>query len=185
MSNSPYRAEAPVARHTLSQQTSRLVSYDRPAVAVEELTAVSQSEVPEATRPDALWSALFWSVAEGFGLYGAALHGIVTTPHVAPAPETLAPPFPSWRERREAMAVVPTAREHPGTRVSELDRGARLNRLAAFWRVIAIRGAKWQREREISQAVAALRQFDDRTLRDMGIPQRSMIEQTVRYGRDC
>ena len=40
-------------------------------------------------------------------------------------------------------------------------------------------------EREIKKAVTALREFDDRTLRDMGIPHRSQIEQVVRYCRDC
>ena len=40
-------------------------------------------------------------------------------------------------------------------------------------------------EREIKKAVTALGEFDDRTLRDMGIPHRSQIEQVVRYCRDC
>jgi hypothetical protein len=40
-------------------------------------------------------------------------------------------------------------------------------------------------EREIKKAVAALAKFDDRTLRDMGIPHRSQIEQVVRFCRDC
>jgi len=44
--------------------------------------------------------------------------------------------------------------------------------------------AKWRREREIKKAVTALAEFDDRTLRDTGIPHRSQIEQIVRYGRD-
>jgi uncharacterized protein YjiS (DUF1127 family) len=42
-----------------------------------------------------------------------------------------------------------------------------------------------RREREIKKAVAALAKLDDRTLRDLGIPQRSQIEQVVRYCRDC
>jgi uncharacterized protein YjiS (DUF1127 family) len=40
-------------------------------------------------------------------------------------------------------------------------------------------------EREIKKAVAALAKLDDRTLRDLGIPERSQIEQVVRYCRDC
>jgi uncharacterized protein YjiS (DUF1127 family) len=42
-----------------------------------------------------------------------------------------------------------------------------------------------RKEREIRKAVAALSEFDDRTLRDLGIPSRSEIEQVVRYCRDC
>jgi uncharacterized protein YjiS (DUF1127 family) len=42
-----------------------------------------------------------------------------------------------------------------------------------------------RREREIRKSVAALAKLDDRTLRDIGIPQRSLIEQAVRYCRDC
>jgi uncharacterized protein YjiS (DUF1127 family) len=42
-----------------------------------------------------------------------------------------------------------------------------------------------RREREIKKAVAALAKLDDRTLRDIGIPRRSQIEQVVRYCRDC
>jgi uncharacterized protein YjiS (DUF1127 family) len=49
---------------------------------------------------------------------------------------------------------------------------------ATFW-------ADWRREREIKKAVEALAQFDDRTLRDMGISSRSEIEQAVRYCHDC
>ena len=42
-----------------------------------------------------------------------------------------------------------------------------------------------RQEREIKKAVAALAKLDDRTLRDIGIPRRSQIEQVVRYCRDC
>jgi uncharacterized protein YjiS (DUF1127 family) len=45
--------------------------------------------------------------------------------------------------------------------------------------------AYWRREREIRKAVVALAQFDDRSLRDMGISSRSEIEQVVRYCHDC
>ena len=53
-----------------------------------------------------------------------------------------------------------------------------------IWRAIARRWAKWRREREIKKAVTALAEYDDRTLRDVGIPDRSQIEQIVRYDRD-
>jgi uncharacterized protein YjiS (DUF1127 family) len=53
------------------------------------------------------------------------------------------------------------------------------------WSEIASRRTHQHREREIKKAVAALAQLDDRTLRDIGIPHRSQIEQVVRYCRDC
>jgi uncharacterized protein YjiS (DUF1127 family) len=41
------------------------------------------------------------------------------------------------------------------------------------------------REREIRRAVDALAKLDDRTLRDIGIPDRSQIERVVRFCLDC
>ena len=67
----------------------------------------------------------------------------------------------------------------------DTDRPNHRNWLTKPWISIASRWAHWRREREIKKAVAALAEFDDRTLRDMGIPHRSEIEQVVRYCRDC
>lgn len=50
---------------------------------------------------------------------------------------------------------------------------------------VASRWAHWRRERAIKRAVSGLAKFDDQTLRDIGIPHRSQIEQVVRYCRDC
>jgi uncharacterized protein YjiS (DUF1127 family) len=185
MSNSPETAKTAVVRHDLPRQSSGFVSYDRRAVAVEEQPVTSRPEASATTPPQATGFALFWSVLEGFALYGASLHGIVTAPEVARATEAEPPPAASWRERRTSIALVPAPIAHEISIAVEGDQAARPGRLTAAWRLIANRWAKWQREREISQAVAALSQFDDRTLRDMGIPHRTLIEQTVRYGRDC
>ena len=70
--------------------------------------------------------------------------------------------------------------------------------LVAYQRTPSLTASAWQmgslrtllaehgrREREIKKAVAAFAKLDDRTLRDIGIPQRSQIEQVVRYCRDC
>jgi uncharacterized protein YjiS (DUF1127 family) len=65
------------------------------------------------------------------------------------------------------------------------DRPDDRNWLTRSWTVIASRWGHWHREREIKKAVARLAELDDRTLRDMGIPHRSQIEQIVRRGRDC
>jgi uncharacterized protein YjiS (DUF1127 family) len=57
--------------------------------------------------------------------------------------------------------------------------------LAILRRAVASRWAKWRQEREVRKAVAALAEYDDRTLRDMGILDRAHIEQRVRVGRDA
>ena len=64
-------------------------------------------------------------------------------------------------------------------------RSERWNWHTSSWEAVVTLWSHWRREREIEQAVAALAEFDDRTLRDIGIPHRSQIERTVRYGRDC
>jgi hypothetical protein len=57
--------------------------------------------------------------------------------------------------------------------------------LVMTWRAIASWWAMRRREREIKEAVAALAEYDDRMLLDMGFPHRSQIEESVRTGRDC
>jgi uncharacterized protein YjiS (DUF1127 family) len=52
------------------------------------------------------------------------------------------------------------------------------------WAAVANRWARWRRAREIKKAVATLAEFDDRTLRDIGIPHRSQIEHAARSGRN-
>jgi len=43
----------------------------------------------------------------------------------------------------------------------------------------------WRNEIEIRRTARALAEFDDRTLRKLGIPDRSHIEFTVRFCREC
>jgi uncharacterized protein YjiS (DUF1127 family) len=52
------------------------------------------------------------------------------------------------------------------------------------WAAVANRWARWRRERQVKRAVATLAEFDDRTLRDIGIPHRSQIEHAARCGRN-
>ncbi|TAI67373.1 hypothetical protein CWO89_02890 [Bradyrhizobium sp. Leo170] len=44
---------------------------------------------------------------------------------------------------------------------------------------------QWENEREVRRAVRALAALDDQTLREMGIRDRSQVEFTVRFCRDC
>ena len=90
------------------------------------------------------------------------------------------------RDRTAFGSGVLSTRNGFASPAREVDRYRPVNTgwLAMIWRGIASWWAKWRREREIKKAVAALAEYDDRVLRDMGIPDRSSIEQIVRYGRD-
>ena len=66
----------------------------------------------------------------------------------------------------------------------EADRSDYRNWLTKPWSAVAGRWQHWHHEREIKQAVATLVELDDRTLRDIGISHRSLIEHAARYGRN-
>src|SRR4029077_10328882 len=136
MSNSSETAKTAIVRHGLPRQSLGFVSYDRRAVAVEELPVTSRSEASATTRPQATGFTLFWSALEGFALYGASLHGIVTVPDVARATEAQQPSAAPWRERRTSIALVPAPIAHEISIAVEGDQAARPGWLTAAWRVI-------------------------------------------------
>ena len=169
---------------------------------------------PATGQADTICRSALWFFLEGFALYGASLHGAATTAVTAIASEVDARQRqkPARRERQKSILLVSPA-AHAGTTILEREDGigrtafgtrlpstgdgfasparevdrhrfVRPGWLAMIWRAIASRCAKWRREREIKRAVAVLAEFDDRTLRDMGIPHQSLIEQIGRYGRD-
>jgi uncharacterized protein YjiS (DUF1127 family) len=76
-------------------------------------------------------------------------------------------------------------RECDGVISLHIGRSNHWNWLTLPWEAIVILWTRGRRERKIRRAVAALAELDDRTLRDMGIPHRSEIEQVVRYCHDC
>jgi uncharacterized protein YjiS (DUF1127 family) len=86
-------------------------------------------------------------------------------PRAAPVAVSLVGP-----ERSTAVASSPP---DPRRRILSLAAAARW-----IW-------ARWRREREIRRAVDALAKLDDRTLRDIGITDRSQIDRVVRFCRDC
>ena len=85
----------------------------------------------------------------------------------------------------EAPSADASLAKFYGSASFEADGSSHRNWWTKAWAAVASRWARWRRKREIKKAVAALAEFDDRTLRDMGIPHRSEIEQVVRYCRDC
>ena len=141
--------------------------------------------------PTSLWWSVLASFAEGFGAYSLALYPTAAIPAQAilvARKESLQ--HPGSRE------LTATGHEHETDLLSEdirsgsgstLDaRRPRLrNLLALIYDTAVAFWAHRRREREIKRAVVALAQFDDRTLRDMGIASRSEIEHVVRYCHDC
>jgi uncharacterized protein YjiS (DUF1127 family) len=141
--------------------------------------------------PTSLCLSVLAAFAEGFGAYSVALYPTVDFPVQAALvarKETLQHPV--------SREVTATGREHETDLLSEnirLGSGSTLdarppqhrNLLASIYDTAAALWAHWRREREIKRAIVALAQFDDRTLRDMGIAGRSEIERVVRYCHDC
>ena len=166
---------------------------------------------PAMTQPDAIWPSVYWFLLEGFALYGASVHCLATSAVTAITSEVGAqrPPVLSWRERRKSISLVSSATRAemavlesddavdriafglgiPSTRdakAREIDRYRFVHPgwLTRIWRAIASRWANWRREREINKVIAAVAEYDDRMLRDLGFLHRSQIEQIVRNGRD-
>jgi hypothetical protein len=145
---------------------------------------------PRPAAPEREVSTFWWLVfawMEGFALYGAALHPTAAMPvHAILAARRALEPQPEEPLRNSASA------EGNGN-VVKLDRvrpiEAKPERHWKWLRSAREKVAAWpaqlRREREISRAIAALMELDDRTLRDLGIRGRAEIEWTVRYCHDC
>ncbi|MBT1510144.1 DUF1127 domain-containing protein [Bradyrhizobium sp. SRL28] len=159
---------------------------------VPESSSAAISTIARAgNAPTSLWWSVLASFTEGFGAYGVALYPTADFPVQA----ILVARKDSLRHpgSRELTA---TGHEHETDLLSknirlgggsELDPRAPRHRnlLALIYDTAAALWAHWRREREIKRAVAELAQFDNRTLRDMGITSRSDIEHLVRYCHDC
>lgn len=152
--------------------------------------------VPER-QDKTFWSHALDFVVEGFANCGA-LHPAAHF-HVDLQPEADAPPRETVAasERRVALSLVPhvgqgTADEHqvtddPGPALvalasQETRQPGRWNLLWSCWEVVVALHSHMRREREIRQAVEALAELDDGTLKDIGIHHRSHIEYAVRNG---
>jgi uncharacterized protein YjiS (DUF1127 family) len=141
--------------------------------------------------PTSLWWSVLASFAEGFGAYSAALYPTADFPVQAilvAKNESLQHPG-----SRELTATLHERETDLRPQNIQLGSGSTLderlprhrNLLALIYDAGAALWAHWRREREIKRAVEALAQFDDRTLRDIGISSRAEIEQVVRYCHDC
>ncbi|MBR0822655.1 DUF1127 domain-containing protein [Bradyrhizobium liaoningense] len=168
------------------------------AAAMPRLPEIGSSpDVPPARqdRPvTTFWRAVFASLMEGFVLYGASLHPTAAVPVQAmlDAVRESRPPSADRTPPAPAKSVSDGAANSGNIvrfdRVPPRDaRPARswLHSLGAALGTVMALPAHWRREWEIRKAVAGLMEFDDRTLRDIGINGRSEVERMVRYCRDC
>ncbi|MGX1320801.1 uncharacterized protein YjiS (DUF1127 family) [Bradyrhizobium sp. USDA 377] len=147
-----------------------------------------------SNREVSLFRSVAFSFMEGFALYGAALHPSAAMPVHAilaarrdwePYPEAGEPASPvqdgDGRGTCSTGNVVKFDRVLPPDTQPE----RRWSWLRSAGETLTVLLAHVRRERAIRRAVAALKELDDRTLRDLGIRSRSEIEWTVRYCHDC
>jgi uncharacterized protein YjiS (DUF1127 family) len=161
-----------------------------------ELRLSRPTAAPAGAQTDYL-SALCWSmftmIMEGFAAYGtsqcqteASVESTLTAAKAAeprsPAREPAATEHGHHVDPRFANSNVLEF-----GRVEALDAGRRSRRNwpKSLLQASVTLWTHWRREREIRKAVMALGELDDRTLRDIGIPHRSQIDEVVRYCRDC
>ncbi|HEV2153717.1 DUF1127 domain-containing protein [Bradyrhizobium sp.] len=156
---------------------------------------------PRLAPPDAepeqdvgsFWWGMVFSLMEGFALYGAALHPTAAMPVHAILAARKDLELKDLDLEPDAAEPVQSSAAVSHSNVVKLDRvgpsGAQPERrwhwLRAAGESLTALFAWLRRERQIRQAVVALQELDDRTLRDLGIRCRSEIEWTVRYCRDC
>lgn len=149
-------------------------------------------EQMEAPATGWWWAAMAFFM-EGFALYGASLYpSAVFTLEEASLPANVhqARLVDSQRAIAQGQGVSPALNGSnviaPGlaawTEQPQRDRG---DWLAGLGEKIVAVWTRWRREQEIRTAIRALAEYDDRTLRDLGIQGRADIERMVRYCRDC
>jgi hypothetical protein len=134
-------------------------------------------------RKTAFWSLMCGYLIESFALYAASIHPVALFP-VESLPDRRDTPQSGQSfgaGRRGLLTLVSTT---PSPQPSSPRPDPKTAAATPAGSVTGFAGNK-PHEREIAKAVAALAEFDDLTLRELGIPDRSQIERTVRYCHDC
>jgi uncharacterized protein YjiS (DUF1127 family) len=176
----------------------------RPDSSVRRIPSTAPESKEADCPPLSFWSVVFENLMEGFALYGSSLHpnGLAAElprmdDNIRQAADEMSPP-------RGPRAVVPYSASRGEVAAARLEQtsgvaftevalleskgaasaGVVRRTVRRLWNLTAGFWANWRREREITKAVRALAEFDERTLRDMGIGDRAQIDRTVRYGRD-
>jgi hypothetical protein len=134
-------------------------------------------------RKAVFWSSVVDYVIDSFALYASSIHPVVLFP-VVPQPDQQNMPQPRQVSRHEPRGFLTLVSTTGGESPSSPRPEPETSPAPPAGYATGFAGDS-QRERKIKKAVAALAELDDRTLRDLGIPHRSHIEQTVRYCHDC
>jgi uncharacterized protein YjiS (DUF1127 family) len=187
----------------------RLAPVPRPDSSARRIASIGPESAKEADGPPlSFCSVVFENLMEGFALYGSCLHPTAFPVERSRMDHNIPQPADEMSPPRRPRAVVPYSASQGEVAAAHLEQTSGAAGVASvdveflesegvtsvgvvrrsarwFWNLTAGIWTNWRRERAIKRAVYALAEFDDRTLRDMGIPQRSQIERTVRHGRDC
>lgn len=184
------------ARKGVSRAALYLAHIDTP----RRETPPTPPPVPER-RVKTFWSQALDFVVEGFANCGslypvAHLHPGDALPAADASPRKAV----AANERRNVLSLVP----HVGQGIADVDQRIddlgpesvaltsqeieqprRWNWLQSCWEFVLARHSHMRREQAIRQAVEALAELDDGTLKDIGIHHRSHIEYAVRNGNGC
>ena len=180
------RAIHPGGRGSGRLNLTRAAWPDLPQSTSRPVTPVAEADRP----PDSLWWAALTFCMEGFAIYGASLHPNAAFPAQA-MPNSAKVPQPRLAHEQQ-LAVAEPRRSWPTENSDAVELACADARPSRHWNWLSSLGETivtlwtyWRREREIKRAVAALAEYDDRTLRDLGICGRADIERAVRDSRDC
>ncbi|WFU69934.1 DUF1127 domain-containing protein [Bradyrhizobium sp. CB2312] len=175
-----------------NDRDSKRVRATPPAMS-NDPTPLAVAPFVEMDRPATTW----WSTAleffmEGFAVYGAALHpsaafsveeaSVSANAHQARFAGSRDPAVAHEQRASQYLNGSNVIAPELGAWIEQHDRG---DWLAGLGEKIVALWTHWRREQEIRRAVRALAEYDDRTLRDIGIQGRADIERMVRYCRDC
>ncbi|MBR1159666.1 DUF1127 domain-containing protein [Bradyrhizobium elkanii] len=180
------------AIRSVDRDTGALPSHGARGLSQCASYAAAPVEKPDSS-PIGWWLAALAFFMDGCAAYGASLYP------GAEFPITSAPAPAKAGEPRPVLVLQPAAAEHgnpdrlENNVVTGLDCAVLANpRLQRHWSwlnsisgTVATIWRHWRRERDIQRMVSALAEYDDRTLRDLGICGRSDIERVVRHSRDC
>jgi hypothetical protein len=134
-------------------------------------------------RKTAFWSLVCGYLIESFALYATSIYPVALFP-VESLPDRLDMPQSGqvFRAGRRGLLTLVSTTSSP--EASSLRPEPESTPATPAGCATGFVGNK-QHERKIAKAVAALAELDDSTLRELGIPDRSQIERTVRYCHDC